>query len=111
MKNQHKEDQFWSLCTTMNLKCIRLLRHIQKSNSIDGVIEFNGTIAAQDTIQGIKDMNSGGHSLFLLTGFRDNVNDIASLYLGLTLPVMEHYHGAQVRTAYGLISGIDISLG
>lgn len=83
----------------------------QKSRSLDGILELNGAIASEDTINGFKDVNSGGQSVFLLTGIRNNFNAVASIYLGLTLPLIERYHGAQLHTTYGLISGIDISLG
>jgi len=86
-------------------------RQDEKHHSLDAIVELNGAIVAEDTISGFKDGNSGGDNLLLLTGLRDNFKNGASMYFGLTFPLMERYHGAQVSTKYGLIGGIDLSLG
>jgi hypothetical protein len=79
--------------------------------NINGVLELNGEYAGKNKTNGIKDPYSGGNSIFLLPGLRANVNDTISLYSAVTIPLNESYNGSQVKTYYGVITGIDISLG
>lgn len=80
-----------------------------KNNDLDGILELNGEYANKDNIKGVLDNNSGGHSLFLTPGFRGNLGGSISLYLGITLPVIQNLNGSQVHYKYGIISGIEIT--
>lgn len=78
--------------------------------SIDGVVELNGEYISQDKIAGIKDPDSGGHSLFFSPGFRINLADSVSFYLGVGIPITETLRGTQAKSKYGVIGGIDLVL-
>ncbi|WP_019217541.1 hypothetical protein [Legionella tunisiensis] len=78
--------------------------------TIDGIVELNGEYFTQDTIAGINDPNSGGNSLFFSPGFRVNIADKLSFYLGVGFPIAETLRGTQVNSKYGIISGIDLVL-
>lgn len=77
---------------------------------LDGILELNGEYATPSTIAGIIDPDSGGSSLFFIPGFRLNINSSVSLYLGGSIPILEHYNGMQVNSKWGAIGGIDFSI-
>ncbi|PWY56487.1 hypothetical protein DGG96_02275 [Legionella qingyii] len=89
---------------------IELYKSEQDKLHIDGIIELNGEYAAKDHIAGLTDPNSGGNSIFILPGLRVNIHKDVSFYLGANIPLIQHYFGTQVNSAYGLTGGIDLSI-
>lgn len=83
-----------------------------KSNNfhLDGVLELNAEHAAKNKTSGLIDFNSGSTTLFFIPGFRLNVYSSVSLYLGGSIPVVDHYNGIQVKDKIGAIGGIDFSM-
>lgn len=77
---------------------------------LDGILELNGEYSTPSTIAGIIDPDSGGSSLFFIPGFRLNITSSVSLYLGGSIPILEHYNGMQVKSKWGAIGGIDFSI-
>ncbi len=88
---------------------LELYKNDHANLQIDGIMELNGEYAARDNIAGFTDENSGGHSIFLLPGVRVNIHAF-SCYLGVNIPLVQNYYGAQVKSEYGLTGGIDISI-
>lgn len=83
----------------------------EKNNTnLDGILELNAEHASKNKTSGLIDSNSGGSTLFFIPGFRLNVNPSVSLYIGGTIPVIEHYYGVQVNDKIGAIAGIDFSM-
>lgn len=77
---------------------------------LDGILELNGGYAFQDTMAGTVDPDSGGNTIYLSPGFRANINEKISLYLGFGIPVVQNLYGSQDKIKYNGIAGIDISI-
>lgn len=86
----------------------QLYKNEKKKLSLDGIIELNSWTEAKNVVEGIEDDNSGGGGVFLSPGVRLNLRDTLSFYLSLSTPLLEQYNGRQIRTDYGIISGVDV---
>ncbi len=87
-----------------------LLEHKGKLNyNLEGMLELTGEYAAKDKVDGIKDPNSGGNSIYLNPGVRMNIEEKISCYLGIGIPVSEKFNGTQVTSRYAIYTGIDIN--
>ncbi|OCH99132.1 hypothetical protein A8135_07705 [Legionella jamestowniensis] len=77
--------------------------------SVDAILELTGEYWKKDKVQGIKSPNSGGNSIYLNPGFRVNIGETTSFYLGAGFPISEKLNGTQSPSQYALYGGIDIS--
>lgn len=76
----------------------------------EGILELTGEYLNHDKINGIKDPNTGGNSIYVNPGIRVNVGESISCFLGAGFPVVEKYYGTQVKSRYAVYSGIEVSL-
>lgn len=94
-----------------NLAAVLALYQSKKGKfHLDGILEINGEYSSDTKTNGVIDPVSDSSSIFLAPGFRVNITEEVSVYLGGNLALMENYHGNSAKTNYGAIGGIDISL-
>lgn len=75
----------------------------------DLIIEANGEWKAKQEIAGVKDENSGEHSLFIAPGTRLTINKQWSAYLSVGFPVFQDLNGIQNETMSRVVLGISAS--
>lgn len=88
-----------------------MYRNNQKKINYDLIFELNTEHVAKNKAYGISDDFSGGTTVFGSIGARANWRSNTSFYAALNLPVIEYYYGVQPKTHFGLIAGVDVSLG
>lgn len=54
-------------------------------------IELNGTFAGENSTNGVKASNTGGHELLLTPGFSSNITKKFKLFAGVGIPVYRNY--------------------
>ena len=54
-------------------------------------IELNGTVAGENSTDGVKSSETGGHELFLTPGFSSNITNKLKLFAGVGMPIYQHY--------------------
>ncbi len=67
--------------------------------------EVDGTYSVKDKIQGIRDPNSGGNTIFLTPSFWASSQRII-LQLGVGVPIVQHLFGNQRKNHYSLVLNI-----
>ena len=77
--------------------------------NLDGILEINGEYTGKSKTNGVKDLYSSSNSIYLVSGFRTDVKALGSVYLGVSIPLVETFNGDTVTTRYGIIGGIDFS--
>ena len=78
-----------------------------KKISCDLIIEVNGEWKQEQKINGAKDKNSGGTTVFLSPGLRVSMNDRWTAYLSIGVPVIQDLNGIQTDTSVRAITGIS----
>ncbi|MGE0699660.1 MAG: transporter, partial [Hyphomicrobiaceae bacterium] len=76
--------------------------------ALDGVLELNTEWHARQTIDGVKDDNSGGSVAYLSPGLRLS-SDRWSSFVSVGIPVSRNLYGVQAEPDYRLLSGVAVS--
>ncbi|MGE5892434.1 MAG: transporter [bacterium] len=72
------------------------------------ILEANGIYRQKEEIDGVKDVNSGGNTIFLAPGFRFSLDNRFSAYASLGFPIVEDLNGDQNETNYRTVFGINV---
>jgi hypothetical protein len=73
--------------------------------TLDAVLELNGERHARQRIEGLKDPNSGGHTVYLSPGLRASYANFSG-FVSLGVPVFNDVNGLQDKPDYRLVSGL-----
>lgn len=73
--------------------------------AVDLVLELNGEWSARQESAGVKDPNSGGHTLYLSPGVRLSGNNM-SAFVSVGVPVVNDLNGYQAEPDWRLFSGL-----
>ena len=73
--------------------------------TLDAILELNGERHQRQTIEGLKDPNSGGHTVYLSPGLRASYGAFSG-FVSLGVPVVNDMNGLQSKPDYRLVSGL-----
>jgi hypothetical protein len=73
--------------------------------ALDAILELNGERHQKQTIEGLKDPNSGGHTVFLSPGLRASYGNFSG-FISFGVPIVNDMNGLQSKPDYRLISGL-----
>ena len=75
--------------------------------SWDFILEAVGDRKGKQTVQGIKEANSGGTTIMLSPGVRMNYYDKWSAYLSAGFPILQDWNGTQHDVGYRILLGFN----
>lgn len=78
------------------------------SLAVDLILELNGEWAAKQEAAGVKDANSGGHTLYLSPGIRMTYDKV-SAFASVGVPVLNDLNGFQAEPDWRLFTGIAVA--
>lgn len=88
------------------------LHHVEAaptpSLAVDLILELNGEWAAKQQAGGVKDDNSGGHSLYLSPGIRFSYDKV-SAFATVGVPFVNDLNGYQAEPDWRLFTGVAMS--
>lgn len=76
--------------------------------AVDLILELNGEWSAKQEIAGVKDDNSGGHTLYLSPGVRASY-DKMSAFASIGVPVLNELNGFQAEPDWRLFTGVAVA--
>jgi len=84
-------------------------RAMEKVVAWDLILEANGQLKQKQQINGDKDGNSGGHSVFISPGTRITWNNRWFMFFSLSLPVIQDLNGIQNDIVFKAQSGVGVA--
>jgi hypothetical protein len=78
--------------------------------ALDGVLEVNGEWQDFQTMAGIRDPNSGGHTVYLSPGLRASAGNVGG-FLSVGIPVVKDLNGQQAPPSWRVLAGVAYAFG
>jgi len=75
--------------------------------ALDLVLELNGEWHDRQTVAGVQDANSGGHTLYLSPGLRVSSGSM-SAFASVGIPIVNQMNGTQVEADWRLMTGVSV---
>ncbi|MGD9784212.1 MAG: transporter [Hyphomicrobiaceae bacterium] len=76
--------------------------------AVDLILELNGEWSDQQDVAGVRDANSGGHTLYLSPGIRIS-HDTVSAFASVGVPVVNDLNGFQAEPDWRLLTGLAVA--